>query len=247
MRSLLFVAVMAVLLVSAGCNGGSSKPTTARAASSGQPIPVGVVTAEKRDLPVYLSGLGSVLAFNTVSVKSRIDGQLVQVIFKEGQYVKQGELLALIDPRPYEVALSQAQATLFRDQAQLRDARLNYERFKSLLQESGAMSQQEVDADGRDDQTKLAAGKLLTIDNQIDQSTGTGRLKAVFDNKDNILWPNQFVNVRLLLEVHKNSTVIPAVAVQRGPQGTFVFAVKPDKTVEVRPVAGFLPHTKWWS
>src|SRR3989441_1260413 len=244
MRSLLFVAVMAVLLVSAGCNGGSSKPTTARAASSGQPIPVGVVTAEKRDLPVYLSGLGSVLAFNTVSVKSRIDGQLVQVIFKEGQYVKQGELLALIDPRPYEVALSQAQATLFRDQAQLRDARLNYERFKSLLQESGAMSQQEVDADGRDDQTKLAAGKLLTIDNQIDQSTGTGRLKAVFDNKDNILWPNQFVNVRLLLEVHKNSTVIPAVAVQRGPQGTFVFAVKPDKTGEVRPVAGSRPPQK---
>lgn len=325
-----FLAV-ALLLVSAGCNGGSSKPTTARAASSGQPIPVGVVTAEKRDLPVYLSGLGSVLAFNTVSVKSRVDGQLVQVNFKEGQFVKQGELLALIDPRPYEVALSQAQATLFRDQAQLRDARLNYERFKSLLQESGAMSQQqvdtqratadqlegavradqaaidqqklnlaychitapisgrigirlvdvgnmvhaadtnpmlvitqlqpvsvlftlpedslptvaqhmrngtlEVDAYSRDDQTRLATGKLLTIDNQIDQSTGTGRLKAVFDNKENILWPNQFVNIRLLLEVHKNSTVIPAVAVQRGPQGTFVFAVKPDKTVEVRPVA----------
>jgi len=331
MRSLLFLAVMALLLVSVGCNGGSSKPTTARAASSGQPIPVGVATAEKRDLPVYLSGLGSVLAFNTVSVKSRIDGQLVRVNFKEGQFVKQGELLALIDPRPYEVALSQAQATLFRDQAQLRDARLNYERFKSLLQESGAMSQQqvdtqratadqlegavradqaaidqqklnlaychitapisgrigirlvdvgnmvhaadtnpmlvitqlqpvsvlftlpedslptvaqqmrngtlEVDAYSRDDQTKLATGKLLTIDNQIDQSTGTGRLKAVFDNKDNILWPNQFVNARLLLEVHKNSTVIPAVAVQRGPQGTFVFTLKPDKTVEVRPVA----------
>src|SRR5438094_243518 len=291
MRLPSFLAV-ALLLVSAGCNGGSSKPTTARAASSGQPIPVGVVTAEKRDLPVYLSGLGSVLAFNTVSVKSRSDGQLVQVNFKEGLFVKQGEQLALIDPRPYEVALSQAQATLFRDQAQLRDARLNYERFKSLLQESGAMSQQqvdtqratadqlegavradqaaidqqklnlaychitapiggrigirlvdvgnmvhaadtnpmlvitqlqpvsvlftlpedslptvaqhmrngtlEVDAYSRDDQTKLATGKLLTIDNQIDQSTGTGRLKAVFDNKDNILWPNQFVNVRQL-------------------------------------------------
>ena len=331
MRLPLFLAVMALLLTFFACNGGSSKPTTARAASSGQPIPVGVTTAEKRDVPVYLSGLGSVLAFNTVSVKSRIDGQLVRVNFKEGQFVKHGELLALIDPRPYEVALSQAQATLFRDQAQLRDARLNYERFKSLLQESGAMSQQqvdtqratadqlegavragqaaidqqklnlaychitapisgrigirlvdvgnmvhaadtnpmlvitqlqpvsvlftlpedslptvaqhmrngtlEVDAYSRDDQTKLATGKLLTIDNQIDQSTGTGRLKAVFDNKDNILWPNQFVNVRLLLEVHKNSTVIPAVAVQRGPQGTFVFTVKPDKTVEVRPVA----------
>src|SRR5437899_2066312 len=108
MRLPSFLAV-ALLLVSAGCNGGSSKPTTARAASSGQPIPVGVVTAEKRDLPVYLSGLGSVLAFNTVSVKSRIDGQLAQVNFKEGLFVKQGEQLALIDPRPYEVALSQGQ------------------------------------------------------------------------------------------------------------------------------------------
>src|SRR5437879_10983328 len=111
MRSLLFLAVMSLLLVSAVGNGGSPKPTTARAASSGQPIPVGVATAEKRDLPVYLSGLGSVLAFNTVSVKSRIDGQLVRVNFKEGQFVKQGELLALIDPRTYGVAPSPAHAT----------------------------------------------------------------------------------------------------------------------------------------
>src|SRR5947209_17589728 len=106
MRSLLFLAVMALLLVSVGCNGGSSKPTTARAASSGQPIPVGVVTAEKRDLPVYLSGLGSVLAFNTVSVKSRIGGQLVHVNFKEGRVLKRGGRLALIEPRPSERALS---------------------------------------------------------------------------------------------------------------------------------------------
>jgi membrane fusion protein, multidrug efflux system len=287
--------LLAFLAISIACNSGASKPATARAAT-GQVVPVGVVTAERRDVPVYLKGLGSVLAFNTVSVKSRVDGQLVQVNFKEGQYVKQGELLALIDPRPYEVALSQAQAMLFRDQAQLRDARLNYERFKSLLQESGAMSQQQVDtqratadqlegavradqaqidqqklnlaychitapiggrigirlvdvgnivhasdanpmlvitqlqpvsvlftlpedslptvaqhmrngtleveAYSRDDQTKLAVGKLLTIDNEIDQSTGTGRLKAVFDNKDNVLWPNQFVNTRLLLRYH---------------------------------------------
>jgi len=327
--SLVLAFLLSLLTVGMACNGGAPKPATARAAT-GQPVPVGVVTAEKRDLPIYLSGLGSVIAFNTVSLKSRVDGQLVQVNFKEGQYVKPGELLALIDPRPYEVALSQAQAMLFRDQAQLRDARLNYERFKSLLQESGAMSQQqvdtqraaadqlegavradqssidqqklnlaychitapiggrigirlvdvgnivhasdanpmlvitqlqpvsvlftlpedslptvaqhmrhgalEVDAYSRDDQTRLAVGKLLTIDNEIDQSTGTGRLKAVFDNKDNVLWPNQFVNIRLLLETRKNSTVIPSVAVQRGPQGTFVFTVKPDKTVDVRPV-----------
>jgi len=93
-----------------------------------------------------------------------------------------------------------------------------------------------VDAYARDNQTRLATGKLLTIDNQIDQTTGTGRLKAVFDNKDNALWPNQFVNVRLLLEVRKNSTAVPAAAVQRGPQGTYLFVVKSDNTVAVRPV-----------
>ena len=94
-----------------------------------------------------------------------------------------------------------------------------------------------VEAYSRDDQTKLATGKLLTIDNEIDQSTGTGRLKATFDNQDNQLWPNQFVNIRLLLELRKNSTVIPSAAVQRGQQGTYVFVVKPDKTAEVRQVA----------
>jgi multidrug efflux system membrane fusion protein len=322
--------ILCLCVGTSGCGGSGSKPTTARAASA-QPVPVGVATAEKRDMPVYLTGLGSVTAFNTVSVKSRVDGQLVQVTFKEGQFVKKGQLLTLIDPRPYEVALSQAQATLFRDQAQLRDARLNYERFKALLQESGAMSQQQVDtqraaadqlegavradqaqidqqklnlvychitapiggrvgirlvdvgnivhasdanpmlviaqlqpvsalftlpednlptvaghmkngpltveAYSRDDQTKLATGKLLTIDNEIDQSTGTGRLKATFDNKHNQLWPNQFVNIRLLLETRRNSTVIPSAAVQRGQQGSYVFVVKPDKTAEVRQVA----------
>ncbi|HTS59485.1 MAG TPA: efflux RND transporter periplasmic adaptor subunit [Terriglobales bacterium] len=293
-------------------------------------MPVSVATAERRDMPYYLTGLGSVSAFYTDSVKTRVDGELVEVNFKEGQYVNKGDLLVVIDPRPYQVALEQAQATLFKDQASLRDAKLNYERYKGLLENSGAMSQQQVDtqkatvdqlegtvrtdqaavdnaklnlvychitspisgrvglrlvdpgnivhatdtnsllvitqlqpiavlftlpedqlppvaqhmakgtlqvvAYSRDEQTKLATGKLLTIDNQIDQSTGTGRLKAVFDNKDNLLWPNQFVNIRLLLEVRKNSTVIPAAAIQRGPQGTYVFVAKPDHTVEIRPV-----------
>ncbi len=320
------LAVVAASML--GCSAGS-KPSTARA-SSQMAVPVAVATAERRDVPVFLKGLGSVTASNTVSVKSRVDGQLAQINFKEGQHVNKGDLLAVIDPRPFQVALDQAQANLFRDQAQLKDARLNYERFKSLLDDSGAMSRQQVDtqraaaeqlegavradqaaidnaklnlvyshitapisgriglrlvdvgnmvhasdtspllvitqlqpiavlftlpedsllnvsqhmhkgtlpveAYSRDDQTKLATGKLLTIDNQIDQTTGTGRLKAMFDNPDDELWPNQFVNVRLLLETHKNSITIPSVAVQSGPQGSYVFTVKPDKTVAVSPV-----------
>ena len=324
--------VVLVLLLSMGsvsCVGSDPKPASARASVS-QAVPVSVFTAVSRDMPYYLTGLGSATAFYTDSIKTRVDGELMQVNFKEGQFVNKGELLAVIDPRPYEVALEQAQAQLFKDQATLRDAKLNYERYKGLLQNSGAMSQQqvdtqsatvdqlegtvrtdqatidnaklnlvychitspisgrvglrlvdpgnivhatdtnpllvitqlqpiavlftlpedqlptvsqhmakgtlEVDAYNRDDQTKLATGKLLTIDNQIDQSTGTGKLKAVFDNKDNALWPNQFVNIRLLLEIRKNSTVVPAAAVQRGPQGSYVFVAKPDNTVDIRPI-----------
>jgi multidrug efflux system membrane fusion protein len=292
-------------------------------------IPVGVARAEVRDLPVILTGLGSVEAYNTVAVKSRIDGQLVQVAFREGQEVKEGDLLALIDPRPYEVQLSQAQATLFKDQSALRDAKVNLDRFQQLYKDGVIPKQQldtqdslvgqlegavradqaqvdnvklnlvytritapvsgrvglrqidpgnivhasdpnglliitqlhpiavifslpqdqlqpvaqhmrkgtlQVEAYSRDDQTKIATGKLLTIDNQIDATTGTGKLKAVFDNRDSSLWPNQFVNVHLLLEVRKNNTVVPAAAIQRGPQGTYVFTVKPDKTADMRPV-----------
>jgi multidrug efflux system membrane fusion protein len=293
-------------------------------------IPVAVAKAETRDLPIYLSGLGAVDAFNTVSIKSRIDGQLVRIAITEGQEVKQGELLAEIDPRPYQVQLQQVEATLFKDQSALKDARLNLERYRELFQNGGVISKQQLDtqdsmvnqlegavrvdqaqidnvklqliytritapvsgrvglrqvdvgnmvhasdpngllvltqlqpiavifslpedqlvsvsqhmhsstleaqAYSRDDRTRLATGKLLTIDNQIDSTTGTGKLKAVFDNRDRSLWPNQFVNVHLLLETKKNSTVVPAAAIQRGPQGTYVFIAKPDKTAELRPV-----------
>jgi multidrug efflux system membrane fusion protein len=333
MRRNLSIAVIAgallLTMLYTACSGSTSSPTKARA-NAAQTIPVTVTAAKKQDLPIYLSGLGSVAAYYTVSVKSRVDGQLVDVRFKEGEFVKQGALLAVIDPRPYQVALDQAQAQLFKDQASLKDAQLNYERYKGLLQNSGAMSQQQVDtqkatadqlegtvrndqalvenaklnlaychitapvsgriglrlvdpgnivhasdanpmlvitqlqpitalftlpedqlsavstqmrrgplqvdAYSRDDQTKLASGRLLTIDNQVDQTTGTARLKAVFQNEESQLWPNQFVNVHLLLETRKNVTVVPSAAVQTGPQGSYVYVVKPDNTVEVRPV-----------
>jgi multidrug efflux system membrane fusion protein len=315
------------------CSSSDPAPSKARA-NAAQTIPVTVAKVMQQDLPVYLSGLGSVAAYYTVSVKSRVDGQLVDVKFKEGESVKQGALLAVIDPRPYQVQLEQAQSQLFKDQASLRDAQLNYQRYKGLLQNSGAMSQQQVDTqqatvdqlDGavrndqatvdnaklnltychitapvsgriglrlvdpgnmvhasdtnpmlvitqlqpitalftlpedqlpevaqhlrkaalqvdaysRDDQNKLASGKLLTIDNQIDQTTGTGKLKAVFSNEDNVLWPNQFVNIHLLLETRKNATVIPSAAVQQGPQGSYVYVMKQDNSVEVRNVSSSL-------
>ena len=325
------VAVAAVL---SGCGNAPATPSKStkggRQGMGGQAMPVAVAQVESRDLPVYLSGLGSVEAFYTVLVKTRVDGQLVNVNFREGQEVKKGDLLAVVDPRPFEVALSQAEANLYKDQASLKDAKVNLERFKSLYQNGGVISKQQldtqdslvgqlegavaadqaqidnaklnlvytritapvsgriglrlvdpgnmvhaadttglllltqlhpiaavftlpedqlpsvaqhmrkgalqVDAYSRDDQTKLASGKLLTIDNQIDVTTGTAKLKAIFDNQESALWPNQFVNCRLLLEVRKNSTVVPAAAIQRGPQSSYVFTVKPDKTVEMRTV-----------
>ena len=294
-------------------------------------IPVAITPAQRRDLPVYLDGLGSVEAFNTVTVKSRVDGQMTQVNFTEGQEVHKGDLLAIIDPRPFEVALAQAQANLAKDQAQLTDATLNATRYSQLTKE-GVIPQQQYDTqmaltnqlqaavaadqaqidnaklnidyshitspiDGRvglrlvdagnivhasdpnglllitqmqpiaviftlpedsvpavnnrtrsgatlqvkalsrDNGIELASGSLLTIDNQIDQTTGTFRLKAVFDNKDRALWPNQFVNARLLIDVKKNAIIIPVAAIQRGDQGSFVYRVNPsDNTAEVVPV-----------
>lgn len=316
--------VAAVCAFLMGCSAGDSKQQKAQAAGP-RTISVAVAPVQKEDVPVYLSGLGAVTAFNTANIKSRVDGQIMKVNFREGQDVRQGDLLIEIDSRPYQVQLEQMQAQLFRDQAQLRDARLNLERYTSLIP-SGSIAQQqvdtqkalvdqldgtvrndqaqidsaklnivychitapfdgrvglrqvdpgnivhasdtnpmlvltqlrpiaviftlpedvlptvarqmshgtlEVDAFSRDDQTKLASGKLLTIDNQIDPTTGTAKLKAVFDNKDNRLWPNQFVNADLLVETRKNSTVLPTAAILRGPQGTFVYTVNPDKTVQ---------------
>jgi len=312
-----------------GCSSAADPKTKAQAASGPRAVSVAVAPVLKQNVPVYLSGLGAVTAFNTANIKSRVDGQIMKVNFREGQDVHQGDLLIEIDSRPYQVQLEQMQAQLFRDQAQLRDAKLNLDRYTSLIP-SGSIAQQqvdtqkalvdqldgtvrtdqaqidnaklqivychitapfngrvglrqvdpgnivhaadtnpmliltqlqpiaviftlpedvlqsvsqqmsrrtlEVDAFSRDDQTKLATGKLLTIDNQIDPTTGTAKLKAVFDNRDNKLWPNQFVNADLLLETRNNSTVVPTAAILRGPQGTYVYAVGADKTVQDKQV-----------
>ena len=317
------------LLICGALAGCSRDPKNTKASPPIPAVPVGVATVQQRDFPVYLTGLGSVQGFNTVSLKTRIDGQITQVNFQEGQDVKIGELLIQIDPRPYEVALATAQANLQRDEAQLQYAKTQYERQKALYA-GGVIAKQDLDTQeaslgqyvgtiaadkaaidnaklnlfytritspingriglrmvdignyvtaasgaamvvitqmhpiaiiftlpedqlqtvrqrmkagalavdvySRDDQTKLSTGKLLTIDNEIDQTTGTARLKAVFENPDNNLWPNQFVNVHLLLETRKDAITMPTSAVQRGPQGTFTYLVDDKNTVQVRPV-----------
>ena len=319
----------AICAIFVGCTSSAdSKQQKAQAAGS-HAVSVAIAPVRKQDVPVYLTGLGAVTAFNTANIKSRVDGQIMKVNVREGQNVKEGELLIEIDPRPYQAQLDQMQAQLFRDQAQLRDAKLNLDRYTTLIP-SGSIAQQqvdtqraladqlegtvrtdqaqietaklnivychitapfngrvglrqvdpgniihatdttpmliltqlqpiaviftlpedvlpnvskhmqqstlEVDAFSRDDQTKLATGKLQTIDNEIDPTTGTAKLKAVFSNTDNQLWPNQFVNANLLLELRKNSTVVPTAAILRGPQGAFVYAVNADKTVQDKAV-----------
>jgi membrane fusion protein, multidrug efflux system len=298
--------------------------------AAGAATPVGITAAAKSDIPVVVRALGTVTPLNTVNVKTQITGQLIKVAFTEGQMVKQGDLLAVVDPRPYDVALQQAIGTMQKDEALLKNAQLDYERYKKLVAQDSIARQQldtqtslvrqyeaalvvdqaQVDAAklnvtytkilapltgriglrtvdqgnyvsmsdatsiciiiqvqpisvlftipedslpqvrqrlkagaslevrvlDRAQKTELGVGKLETHDNVIDTTTGTVKLRATFDNKDENLFPNQFVNVRLLVDTVKDATVVPVAAIQRGQPGTFVYLVQPDDTVKIQVV-----------
>src|ERR1700694_2635525 len=297
---------------------------------SARAIPVVVAPARKGSIEVYIGALGTVTPRNMVVVRTRVDGQLMTVAFREGQDVKAGDLLAQIDPRPFEVQLTQANGQMARDQAQLKNAQVDLERYRTLLAQDSISKQQvdtqealvrqyqgavqsdqgaidnarlqityarvaapiggrvglrqvdpgnivhasdsnglvtitqvqpitviypvpednvprivkrvqggqelAVEAFDRSGKNKLATGRMLTIDNQIDTTTGTVKVKAEFPNQDAALFPNQFVNVRMAVETRQDVTLVPTAAIQRGAPGTFVFLVKQDQSVAMTPV-----------
>ncbi|MEO8432815.1 MAG: MdtA/MuxA family multidrug efflux RND transporter periplasmic adaptor subunit [Acidobacteriota bacterium] len=326
----LILALVAFALLRTRAGKADKKAAAAQAQRAGRAVPVVAIPAKIADLPIYLTGLGTVSATNTVTVHSRVDGQLLRVDFREGQLVRKGDLIAEIDPRPFEIQLTQAEGQRGKDEAALANARLDFQRFQSLFQQSIIPQQQldtqaatvrqleatvkgdqglidsaklnlvyaritapitgtvglklvdpgnivrandangivvitqlspiavlftipadhlppvqqqlkkglklPVEAWDRDFKNRLGAGTLLAVDNQIDPGTGTVRIKALFDNENGALFSNQFVNARLLVDTLRGAVVIPTAAIQRSPQSTFVWAVKPDSTVEMRNI-----------
>ncbi|HYP36362.1 MAG TPA: MdtA/MuxA family multidrug efflux RND transporter periplasmic adaptor subunit [Stellaceae bacterium] len=307
-----------------------NQPKTAGRNQFGGPTPVGVATVQKGDMPVTLTGLGTVTPLATVTVKTQINGYLVTVAFQEGQMIKTGDFLAQIDPRPYQVALEQAEGQLAKDQALLKNAQLDLQRYNTLVAQNSIATQtrdtqvslvsqdqaavktdqaqvdaqklnlvyahivspvtgrvglRQVDAGNyvqtsdpngivvvtqlqpisviftlpednlpavmkqvhagaalpvtaydRTGTTELGKGRLETVDNQIDTTTGTVKLRAIFDNEQEILFPNQFVNVQLLVNTMKGVDIVPTAAIQHGAPGAFVYVVKPDQTAAVQKV-----------
>ncbi len=329
MRAMAPGAVFLALVV--GCKGGAKEQAgaAADAAKAARAIPVVASTVQKIDVPIYLDGIGNVAAYKTVTVKPQVDGVLEKVLFREGDPVKRGELIAQIDSRPFTAVLHQAEGARARDQAQLTNAKLNLSRYQDLLGKKLIAEQQltdqqavvaqlegtvlldqaqietaklnlayanitspvdgvsgvrivdpgnvvrasdqnglvvltqldpiaviftlpqddlaavapemqkrelAVEAWSRDGASKLGEGKLLLIDNQINQQTGTLRLKAIFPNAAHALWPNQFIKARLLVSTRKDALVVAATAVQRGPDGTFAWVIGKEQTVSVRAV-----------
>jgi membrane fusion protein, multidrug efflux system len=322
----LLAAVLVAILIYGRLTGNS----TGKGAPTMPPVAVTTEAAKTGDVDIYLSGLGTVTPIATVTIHTRVNGQLMMVGYKEGQIVPKGYLLAVIDPRPYEAALLQAQGQLARDQALLADARLDLARYRTLAEQDSIAKQQydtqrylvhqyegtvkldqgnldsakvnaiythitapvsgriglrlvdpgnivqttdtngiavitqlepmtviftlpedsvppvldklqagarlPVDAYNREQTKKLATGVLLTMDNQINVSSGTVQLRAEFPNKDHGLFPNQFVNARLLVNTLRGATLVPTAAIQNGPQGSFVYVVTASQTATVRQV-----------
>jgi multidrug efflux system membrane fusion protein len=309
----------------------AAQATRKQAAMMNRAVPVQVKAVQLKTMPIYLTGLGTVTPYYSVRVTPRVTGELIRVNFREGQDVKKGQELMLIDPRPYQATLDQARGQLARDQAQLQNNQAEFNRYKALY-DQGVVSREQLDTfqsnlgqflgaikadqaaieadalnvtychvtspiDGRvglrlvdpgnlvianstqtlvinqfkpiavyftlpedqlqrvlaklrqnkqllaeafdrSDITHLEDGNLMAVDNQIDPTTGTDKLKAVFTNNEDLLFPNQFVNIHLILEQRPNAIVVPAAALQRGNEGDFVWVVKPDKTVIMQPVKG---------